>query len=345
MVILFPRASTSKDAPDNLLFGIKNIEQMLNGGGNVKYQYFTPCYKGTLKKLWLALRLTIKVITTKHDVLYYSTDPLPNLALLALLKKLHIYRKPMYAWKYIALHGGRLSKMLYDAFDCIFMVTERHVDESLNNGFLSKDRIRYIKWGEDTKFVDGIKPAGKRKEFTLISTGKAYRDFDTMCKAVDGLDGVRLKIFTTQGFGNCNYVETLKKYESMPNVEITFCNEWKGNTLPRLFSEMKAADCALVICKKVNFGIGYTAVLDAMACGLPIIATYHKDNPIDIDARKIGMTVEAENVFDLRQKIEYLVAHREDAQCMGKTARNLIETEYNIKLTAQEVLNVIEDKK
>ena len=129
------------------------------------------------------------------------------------------------------------------------------------------------------------------------------------------------------------------------NIEINFVEDLAlgayGSVLDYLIAELKAADCAVVICKKVNFGVGFTAILDAMVCGCSLIATAHPDNPIDIDACCIGETVLAEDVKDLRKKVIRLVKDKQMRETYCYNARNMVENRYNIKRVAKAVLDVI----
>lgn len=224
---------------------------------------------------------------TRHDVLYYGTDP-TNLFFLSILKSLKIYRKPMFAWKYIALYPARnrivnwMKKRFYRAFDCIFMITESHVGESVGNGMIDEKRCRYIKWGSDVDYVDGIKSVAKGNKLTFVSTGKAYRDFETLCKAFKGIDA-ELKIFAPKAWGGFDYTRLVGDVTES-NIKICYVDnmdlgEYKS-VLDYLYAELKVADGAMVICQKVNFGVGFTAVLGAMVCETPVIITYNKDNPL-----------------------------------------------------------------
>lgn len=179
---------------------------------------------------------------------------------------------------------------------------------------------------------------------TFVSTGKAFRDFDTLCLAFEGIDNARLKIYTVKGWGKENYEEQLKRFKSS-NVEIHFVEDLElgeyKSVLDYLFAELKAASCAVVICKKVNFGVGFTAILDAMVCNTSLIATAHPDNPIDIDKCKIGETVPAQDVAALRQTIQSFVDHPEKVKEYSDTAREMVEKQYNIKRVAKDVLQVM----
>ena len=136
----------------------------------------------------------------------------------------------------------------------------------------------------------------------------------------------------------------MSKYQHN-NIEIHFVEDLQlgayKNVLDYLLAELKLADCAVVICKKVNFGVGFTAILDAMVCGCSLIATAHPDNPIDIDGCGIGETVPAENIDALHTIIEDFVNDKNKMKSYSQTARKMIENRYNIKSVAKRVLEVM----
>lgn len=335
-----------ENSPDHLKYGAEHMQEVSYSIGKpckVKIRYFKD-QNGILQFLnilWL-------VISNRHDILYYTTDPSP-LILVALLKKIKLYNKPMYAWKYVALSPKKnklsclLQKCLYDAFNMIFMMTESHVRESVDNGIITSSRCMYMKWGEDVDYIDSLPCLPNNDVFTFISTGKAFRDFDTLCKAFNVIKGARLKIFTNKTWGNINYKEVLDKYKN-PNIEIIYSNQIvKGqynSVLDYLFAQMKASDCAVIICKDVDFGVGYTAVLDSMACGLPVIATWNKDNPLDIDKEGIGDTVPVYDVKSLQKMMQKYVDNN-IAQSKGERGKQMILDIYNIRRVANDVLRIM----
>lgn len=144
--ILVPLNIKLKESPDHLLFAARHLEEVAKTEFGekvvVKYLYYEQKNYGKRELIRLNLKLMWKILATKHDLLYFATDPLV-LGGIAFLKNLGGYRKPMYAWKYIALYKSKnpfvakLKKKFYDAFDCIFMVTEKHVDESVSNGMIT----------------------------------------------------------------------------------------------------------------------------------------------------------------------------------------------------------------
>ena len=163
--VLVPVNIKLKDAPDHLLFAARHLEEVAQAEFGeevkVKYLYYEQRNFGKRELAWLNLQLMWKIITTKHDILYFATDPLV-LGAIAIMKNLKIYRKSMFAWKYIALYKSKnpvvawVKRKFYDAFNCIFMVTEKHVGESVRNGMITPARCKYIEWGEDITYVDSI---------------------------------------------------------------------------------------------------------------------------------------------------------------------------------------------
>lgn len=351
-VILCPVATDPKKVPGNQLFGSNYFEQVAKEdfGKEVKVKYlrFDQKNYGSLHTCFLNVLLAYKIMRTKHDLVYYCTDPVP-LFLLAFLHTIGIYRKPIIAWKYIAInHTGnwlkdQIKKFSYKGFYKLFMVTEKHVKDSIKEGLIDGNKLIYKKWGEDLIYVDKLK-ADKSDKFTFITTGKAYRDFKTLCEAFGKVKNASLKIFTAKEWGPFKYTDYLNTVNN-PNIEIAYAEDLiKVNgggyetVLDYLYSEIHKASCAVSICRPVNFGVGYTQVLDSLACSIPVIATWNKDNPVDLDKYKVGMTVKAEDADDLARVMNYMVTHPDECSKMGINGRHLVEQEYNIRNTAHEVL-------
>jgi len=354
-IILCPVPFGSEKMPSHLLFGSDYFEDMAktNFDCNVKVIYlpYKPLYT-FWGNLYLSFFFLFKIIFKKHDVLYYTTDP-NNLILIALLKVVKIYRKPIFAWKYIALHGDGIKrealKVFYYAFEKIFMITEKHVAESIKSGIIKSDQIIHIKWGGDVTHIDKL---AKRIEiskhnFTFISTGKAYRDFHTLCKAFEGINNANLIIYTEKVWGGVDYENVLYEFYSNPTIKICYADKINLSNLnidsinDYLYLEMLNSDCSIVCCKKVNFGVGYTQILDSLSCKLPVIITYNIDNPLNVDELGVGISVPVGDIDALRNAMIKIMNNKIESKIMGEVGRKLIEDEYDIKKTSQIVLKII----
>lgn len=307
----------------------------------VQYIYMRGFGALTLKE---KLKLTQNILSTKHDVLYYGTDP-TNLIFMSILKKFGLYKRPMYAWKYtvIGKTGNKIKdlskKILYSGFNKIFMLTEKHVQDSYSQGLVKISQLKYMKWGEDIDYINQLNQE-KNPQFTFISTGKAYRDFKTLIKAFCKIDlDVRLRLYLPQKWGSLNYSEDLGTI-AHPNIDI--CHV-RGKRIPmeEIYKDLLKSHCALCICKPVDFGVGYTQVLDSLACGLPVIWTYNKDNPIDVEATNTGILVPPQDADALAKAMIDMVNDKNRTKQMSENATKLVEYEYNIRLVAEKILECI----
>ena len=70
---------------------------------------------------------------------------------------------------------------------------------------------------------------------------------------------------------------------------------------------------------------------EAQACGLPVVATQHGALPEGLAPGKSGFLVPERDVDALAERLEYLVAHPEVWDGMGRTGRALVEERYDIR--------------
>ncbi|WP_438347158.1 glycosyltransferase [Paenibacillus sp. FA6] len=71
------------------------------------------------------------------------------------------------------------------------------------------------------------------------------------------------------------------------------------------------------------------AIKEAMACGIPVVSTYHSGIPELIEDGKTGHLVNEQDVDGLAEKLIYLMVHPELWKELGKNARIKIETDFN----------------
>jgi len=84
------------------------------------------------------------------------------------------------------------------------------------------------------------------------------------------------------------------------------------------------------------------ALIEAMASGLPVIATDVSGTRQVVESGKTGIMVEPGNVPGLAHSIKELLNEPEQAQIMGKEAREKMETMFSAKKQAEEYLTLFE---
>lgn len=120
-----------------------------------------------------------------------------------------------------------------------------------------------------------------------------------------------------------------------PNLFVHNGVKPKSETLTRLFSEADVfvfptlADCAPI------------AVTEALAASLPVISTRVGAIPESVQDGKTGLLVEAGNVEQLRQALEWLLSHPEQRLEMGRLGRQLIEVDYDAEKNCRRLLEVL----
>ena len=98
--------------------------------------------------------------------------------------------------------------------------------------------------------------------------------------------------------------------------------------------------CVTSILNSESFGV---AVVEAMACEVPVIAT-------DVDGFKevvndniTGYKVKRKNIEEIAQKIEKLVIDKEQRTKMGKAGRRKVLKEYDWKENVKTMENIYEE--
>lgn len=349
MVVLCPVDRMLQGVPGHLLYGIPYLEEEASKQGlplQVRYLYYTRRGYSRWMLLKLNLLLACRILMIRHDVLYNMIDP-DYLFLLALLRRIGLYRKRMFAWKYTAISptgsrvGDAMKRLFYNQFERLFLMSESHVQRSADGGLVPRERLQYMRWGRDLHYVDAI-PASREKPFTFITTGIAYRDFETLCQAFAKVKGARLKILTVRSWGGVDYAAYLDTVHN-PDISVIYVDNSKDRAavVRSLFQQMKQAHVALSICQDVSFGVGYTQILDSLACSLPVIATYNVDSPMDLEQLKVGLTVPAYDAEALAKAMQQMVDDKTLYESYALQARKVVEDQYDIRSVTREIIKVL----
>jgi len=76
---------------------------------------------------------------------------------------------------------------------------------------------------------------------------------------------------------------------------------------------------------------------EAMACGIPVVSTFHAGIPELVEDGVSGLLVLQRNSGELAKKMEYLIVHPEKWVSMGKAGRKKIEREFEIGKTVDKL--------
>lgn len=260
------------------------------------------------------------------------------LVLLSFLRQLGFFRRrKVVVVSHKQLKTGRtcwqrwLYRMVYRNVNMILFHSQKNLEESVAAGMVDAERTRFFYWGDDLSYVD--RTYSTRLGSFFISTGRENRDFDLLVRSFAQTDA-QLELYTNRiNYGN-NY-EKLERWQGRwKNVLIEFVDKSNDTTL-RLGQRTAEALCVVIPLMKnhVNYCVGLTSIIEAMAMGKPIISSPNPYSPVDIEAEGIGIVAETEEQWV--EAIRYMMSHREDVEQMGRRARRLAEERYNILSTAR----------
>ena len=274
------------------------------------------------------------------DVVYLSYIYESPLLLLFLLKNTGILKRTIIGVSHKTVQNdGRLwerimRKFIYHSFDKILFHSRKNMEESILAGMIDSSQAEFLYWGDDLTFVDKTFPEKPMGDF-FISTGRENRDYDTLIKAFCQSPW-KIEIYTNRKIGDNCYDELSDLLGCYKNVAIQFVDKSNETTLAlaRRLSECRCVTIPLMK-DKIDYCVGLTSVVEAMAYGKPIISTYNPYSPIDIEKEQIGFFVQT--VEDWRKAISFIMENPDEASAMGQRARKLAEEQYNIQQCARQV--------
>ena len=277
-------------------------------------------------------------VTRACDFVYMTYLYEQPLILMAFLKSLGFYRKR----KIIAISHKRLKtgknvlegfiyRLVYKHIDMFFFHSQQNLDDSVELGLTKRSKAKFFYWGDDLSYVDRTYKMSMGDFF--ISTGRENRDFDLMIRAFVKTNA-QLELYTNRiNYGN-NY-EDLEEYQNKyPNVDIKFVDKSNDTTI-RLAQRTAECRCVMIPLMKdqINYCVGLTSIIEAMAMGKPIISSPNPYSPVDIAKEKIGIVADSEEEWIAA--INYMQDHPAEAEAMGQRARRMAEQYYNVNSTAK----------
>jgi glycosyltransferase involved in cell wall biosynthesis len=327
--------------PEHFLWGCTKLHKY---GINVE---LLPYEKYSfLKKIGYKFRLgdidqQLRMILTQaeYDMIYSSCQT--STILLSILRYFGLFKKPIVVKLERPFKNNFANKLIINFFaqghDKILCLSKRLYNQLKDDFGVNEDRIELIEWGADLPSYDiedikkEINTQSQSDCNFVISTGGTSRDYNTLVKAFAEIN-YPLQIY-------CSGVSAPTVDNIPKNVSVHYSHPTEKNTLT--FREILAEyDRSYAIAIPLNIppemadysnSFGLTSLLDAMAIGKAVVITRNKQIDIDVEKERIGFWVETGDVNGWRQAINYLLEHPDETKEMGRRARYLCETKYNLE--------------
>jgi glycosyltransferase involved in cell wall biosynthesis len=239
----------------------------------------------------------------------------------------------------LALHiGGNISHFLglvrfgMRSVSRAVVFTPAEVEQNRRLLSVAPEAICYLPLGwydamrwydpEKVKKSDALAHAGK----FILASGRTYRDYETLARAVDGTD-VNVKV-SGRTF-NLTGVDLPKNMEATGWLEY---RELQHHLYQSLFY--------VVPLQPISHAGGDTSLLHAMSFGKAIVATRAPSTETYIQHGVTGLLVEPSDPEAMRRAILQLWNNPDQAISMGKAARQRFEENHTIDKLAQRVYAV-----
>ncbi len=330
------------EKPSHLLYGACHLPEH-----GIEVIYHRPRF--TRHRLLLSLHTMIKILANyrKFDAVYATA--FRGLELIVFLRALKLFRKPIICWHHqpIVKASNPLrevaARLFYKGFDELVFFSKAIVNESLKSVKAPRDHMHVVHWGADLDFYDNLKArnkTGQNLRYSFISTGRELRDMQTLVSAFNETP-YPLDIFINREHNGFSYEAMFHDMKVNGNIHIHYVD---GDITKDLAVNVYHSKCAVICCKKANYTVGLTTVVEALALGIPMICTHNPWMPLDIEKEGCGLTVGYHDVEGWTKAANYLAKHPQEAKQFGYAGRKLAEEEFNDLKCAEEVAAIISSK-
>ena len=191
-----------------------------------------------------------------------------------------------------------------------------------------------------------IRPIPKRQKsdknlITIISLGRLVnqKDYDTAIKSIAHLKQVLNKKYSLkykivgQGSEQDSIVDTIKKYDVTEEVELI-------TDATDIYGLLETSD--IYLCTSTFEGIS-NSIMEAMNCGLPIVATDAGDNSRLVLDGKNGFITAIGSYKKISQHLARLIESSELREQLGLASYNHLNDNYSYHAFQKKYLNLIEN--
>jgi colanic acid/amylovoran biosynthesis glycosyltransferase len=239
---------------------------------------------------------------------------------------------------YSAKYRDRSRRQMLKA-DAVVTISDYNA-EYIRGLNISPEKVHVIRTGVNiNKFSQ--RPKSSIKQHTLLSIGRLVEKKGHIfsIKAVKNLQEKYPKLVHTI-VGSGPLEETLKDVAHGLNVQ--FFKGISNDEVIQLLNECTAFVLPCIIAQDGDRDGIPVALIEAMACGVPVISTHISGIPELIESGKDGILVGQRNVCELERAIDSILQNPNAAE-MGENARKKVDRCYNIDKNIPKLIEVFEN--
>jgi glycosyltransferase involved in cell wall biosynthesis len=233
--------------------------------------------------------------------------------------------------------GGPVARLALRGFDRAIAMS-RSIRDSLLEGGMPADRITVLGWGPDLAFPGFADTGPAARDAAVVSTGKTGRDLNTLLEALaqTGLPG--------RVYGDRQQLQATAPIPPQVEIVPTFGAASPSSgplTYEHTIADLRSAAVVAIPLLESRPLHGLTEVVDALACGRPMILTRAQYFDFDIEEIGCGWWVERGDVRGWIDCLTAAMSDRERLDRMGLAGRAWARENFNSELFADGVRSVL----
>jgi glycosyltransferase involved in cell wall biosynthesis len=234
---------------------------------------------------------------------------------------------------------GPFSRPALRGFDRAIAMSQ-YTRQLLLAAGMPPERITVLGWGADLAFAGFAPIAAAASDAPVVATGKTGRDMPTLVEAL-GATGVPGRIY-------CERTTLEGRVRIPPNVQLLApspASSLRSGPLSyaHTLADLRSAALIAIPLSEMQPLHGLTEVVDALACGRPMILTRAPYFDFDIEAIGCGWWVEPGDVSGWSERLSTAMADRERLDEMGRAGRAWAGEHFNAGLFGEGVREVLLD--
>lgn len=306
------------------------------------HRFFSPWDVFGINPACIMLHKLLKVqdvdVFHVHSYIYFTTI---QAAITKLFKRipllLHIHGgvgRPPYKTSFLKefaklFFDFTLGRFVLSQADKIASVSKNDID-LLKQTISRTERLTIVNNAIDTKIFPEIKPeVNKQPVITYVGDLESWKGIGYYAEVIQNLLKQKTK-FSFWFIGNGSLFSTLKKkFENEKNVKLF--GSVNHLEIPKLLAQTN-------VLMLPSFWEGSpTTVIEAMAMGIPVIASDIGDMPRLLDKGRFGTLFEAGNVESLEQSILKVVSEYDNYVSIAKQARKKIRSNFSFESVTNQI--------
>lgn len=243
--------------------------------------------------------------------LIYSIN-LDSLGLLAVLRKIGLFRKPIVCLVHSppvtdTFLGNLRSNLVLGGVDKILFLSKNVYEFTAEKFPRITRNMLFSNWGPDVAYY----PPRRESKGYFVTSGASGRDFNTIFEAFRLNPALNLQVFAK------NTGVLPRTYPLDRNIQL---NKNKHDFRPMVQS-LSHCQASIICLKESQSLIGLAALMDAIGIGLPVIVTKNQWLGVDIEKEGFGIWVEPNDVAGLSNAINLLATNVKLREEMGDRSR------------------------